>query len=88
MGSTDIFQRIDIGAIISNAKMQVGTGRAAGGTHIADDLTGLDILAGADDVMGHVHINRREMTSLLMISWIRISSSARNIQATTTAESL
>lgn len=37
--------------------MQMGAGRAAGGTHIADDLSGRHILTGADDIVGHMHID-------------------------------
>ena len=53
----NIILRIDVCTVIRDTEMQVGTRRAAGSTHITDDLTGIHILTRLDDIVSHVHIN-------------------------------
>ena len=46
-----------IDTIFADAKMQVVTGRNAGRTAIANELTLADLLACSDHEVAHVHIN-------------------------------
>ena len=53
----DIVSGVYICAILADTKVQVGAGRSTGRTAIADDLTLRNILAIANNKVGHMHID-------------------------------
>ena len=66
MSDIDVVCRIYVGAVIKDAKVQVGAGGCAGGANITDNLTRGNLLSGGYDIVGHVHILARK--SVLMVN--------------------
>ena len=56
---------IYVRAFVGNGKMQMGTGRRAGRSHIANNLTLAHLLTHGNDVMGHMQVHRAEAVTVV-----------------------